>query len=262
MMKWAGICIAAVMTVFVATDFGVTQVRAADAFGDCQAKAKGQSDLRECLDGMKQRTGSELKAAYDNAMASMKSVEPAADGTEAASSLESSQVAFALYQQQHCRLLAMQAGGGETGEMVGTGCWIKMARARIDQLNSLAESDMEASQLKSVTWLAVDIGGKGVAKGVNSTFTVTEDGAVAGNAGCNRYFGKTEIRGDRIDIGPLGSTRMACVEPAASEQEMRFLSVLQNAKTFRIENDVLNMADESGKDVLRFRKAPKTANYE
>ena len=43
-----------------------------------------------------------------------------------------------------------------------------------------------------------------------------EDGQVSGKGGCNRYMGPYQRDGDRIALGPLASTMMACPEPAMS----------------------------------------------
>ncbi|MFJ7151271.1 META domain-containing protein [Streptomyces sp. NPDC100445] len=39
---------------------------------------------------------------------------------------------------------------------------------------------------------------------------VDEDGRAAGNLGCNRFSARATVHGDRITIGDLRTTRMAC----------------------------------------------------
>ena len=67
------------------------------------------------------------------------------------------------------------------------------------------------------------------------TLSVTaeiRDGQIAGFSGCNRYFGPISApRPDRLAIGPLGATLMACPEPA-SLVEARYLEALGSAKQF------------------------------
>ena len=46
-----------------------------------------------------------------------------------------------------------------------------------------------------------------------------EDGQVAGNASCNRYFGPYAIDGSSITVGPLASTQMFCGEPGVMGQK-------------------------------------------
>ncbi|MBT8508053.1 hypothetical protein AZH53_06495 [Methanomicrobiaceae archaeon CYW5] len=70
------------------------------------------------------------------------------------------------------------------------------------------------------------------------------DGQVAGSAGCNNYFGPFTVTGDRIAIGPLGSTKMMCGEPAGvMEQESAYLDALASSVAYRIEGSVLTLKD-------------------
>lgn len=41
-------------------------------------------------------------------------------------------------------------------------------------------------------------------------FTVAADGTVSGNLGCNRFNASAAVEGNRLTVGPLTSTRMAC----------------------------------------------------
>ncbi len=55
------------------------------------------------------------------------------------------------------------------------------------------------------------------------------DGQVSGSAGCNNYNGSvTSDSGQNLTVGPLVTTRMACPEPAMS-QELQYLTALQAA---------------------------------
>jgi len=75
------------------------------------------------------------------------------------------------------------------------------------------------------------------------------EGKLAGNAGCNNFFGGYEISADgSITIGPLGSTKMACPEPEMA-QEFEFLSMLQGVKRFERDGRKLALMDNSGKVV-------------
>ncbi len=51
-------------------------------------------------------------------------------------------------------------------------------------------------------------------------------GQVNGHGGCNRFFGSYELEDGALQVGRLGSTRMACPEPAMSF-EIAFLEALQ-----------------------------------
>jgi heat shock protein HslJ len=68
-----------------------------------------------------------------------------------------------------------------------------------------------------------------------TTITATfEDGQVRGSAGCNSYFGSYQVNGDKISVGQMGITEMACLEPeGVMDQELMFVGFLGDAKTFR-----------------------------
>jgi len=77
--------------------------------------------------------------------------------------------------------------------------------------------------------------------GTQLTAVFTEDGKVSGSAGCNQYNGSYTLDGDKISIGPLATTKMACEEPIMA-QEQAFLAAMQSAATVSV---------EAGKPVLR-----------
>lgn len=61
-----------------------------------------------------------------------------------------------------------------------------------------------------------------------------EEGAVAGNAGCNTFNGSYELQGELLSFGPLATTRRACADAALSEQEAAFLSALGLVQSYGI----------------------------
>ncbi len=85
--------------------------------------------------------------------------------------------------------------------------------------------------------------------GVRQTITFAKDGSVYGDSGCNRFTGTYKVKGDRIKIGPLASTMMACPEPQMSA-EMTFLTRLQAAVSYRATSRVLKVF--APKDMIRF----------
>jgi heat shock protein HslJ len=85
-----------------------------------------------------------------------------------------------------------------------------------------------------------------------------EAGEIGGSAGCNRYFGSYEIEGDKLTIGPLGSTEMYCLPDEVMEQERGFLAALSGAASYRIEGEGLEIANSEGETVLVFGVAEPT----
>ena len=65
---------------------------------------------------------------------------------------------------------------------------------------------------------------------------------VSGFTTCNRFFGSYEAAGGgRLRFSQLGSTKMACVEPVRSQQEQRFMAVLQAAERYQFAGDTLTL---------------------
>lgn len=110
--------------------------------------------------------------------------------------------------------------------------------------------------LAGTEWQLVSLGPPGseenVVAGTTPTANFGEDNRIAGNTGCNGYGGTYEVRGDTIAIGRLVSTRRACLDQNANEQERRFLAALEGANRFRLSSDRLTIYSDRGRTVLNF----------
>ncbi len=80
------------------------------------------------------------------------------------------------------------------------------------------------------------------------------DGTVSGTGGCNQYNGSYELDGDKLTVGMLAGTMMAC-EPPILDQETAYMKALQSAASFKIDGDMLGIMDASGATVLEFQAA-------
>ena len=100
--------------------------------------------------------------------------------------------------------------------------------------------------------VAQDVNGVPVAGSKPLTLRL-DGGRASGSAGCNSFTGSYEIESeDRIEFGPLATTRMAC-EPDVMEQERRYLAILAAARSFsRYGNGSLSVIAPDGRAV-RFR---------
>jgi len=83
-------------------------------------------------------------------------------------------------------------------------------------------------------WTVESIGAKPVITGSSVTIRFLEEDRVAGNASCNRFIGGYRLTGEGLSFHQLGGTMMACEGPL-SEQEARFLELLQDAYRFEID---------------------------
>lgn len=102
------------------------------------------------------------------------------------------------------------------------------------------------------SWLAEDIGGRGVIDTAQTTITFDDEGRVSGSGGCNRNFGAVTIDG-AIAFSKLGSTRMACV-PALMDQERKFFDALAATRTYRLDDPGYKLVflGEDGALLVRF----------
>ena len=97
------------------------------------------------------------------------------------------------------------------------------------------------------------------ASAVNITLSY-KDGRLTGFTGCNNYFANAasdEMPGD-ITVAGVGSTRMACSDPALSTAEQRFLELLPRVRHFSWAAGKLTLSYGQGEDwgVMFFAGSP------
>jgi heat shock protein HslJ len=114
-------------------------------------------------------------------------------------------------------------------------------------------SNQNPDRLIGTEWLALEIDGAPVQNNTESTLKFEEMSRVTGNGGCNRFFGTAMLSGETLEVGPLGTTRMACPETVMN-QEYRFLKALELARRYRVDDamDLLYLSNEQGQPILRF----------
>jgi heat shock protein HslJ len=66
---------------------------------------------------------------------------------------------------------------------------------------------------------------------------------VSGSSGCNTFHGPYEADGNKIAVGPLATTRLACISDELNKQETDYLAALELASSFK--------GTSSGIDLLR-----------
>ncbi len=108
---------------------------------------------------------------------------------------------------------------------------------------------VEKPALLGPTWLLLEAKGKAVKVPADARqpfilFQATEK-RVNGYSGCNEFFGNFELKGDRLTFGPVGMTRRFC-EGAAGDAEVAFLTVLGEARFWKIEKGMLVLLDNRG----------------
>jgi len=113
------------------------------------------------------------------------------------------------------------------------------------------ESSRDEQSLTGTSWWVEDIAGKGVVDSSHTTIEFPEDGKVAGDTGCNRYFGGIEIDATNLKAGALAGTRKMCPS-ALMDQESRFYQAMEAAVSWEVaETGLLHIRGSEGVSLLR-----------
>ncbi|MCH8112116.1 MAG: META domain-containing protein [Proteobacteria bacterium] len=107
-----------------------------------------------------------------------------------------------------------------------------------------------AAQLAGSEWRPTEIGNIEVPAGSQMFVGFGGEGKVVGHGGCNRFFGTYNLTGISIEIGALGTTRMACPEPVM-EREVRFLQALEDARQLARDGINMSLTDDAGNPLVR-----------
>jgi heat shock protein HslJ len=115
-------------------------------------------------------------------------------------------------------------------------------------------SSTSTTALAGTTWRLVSIDGRPALDDVRVTavFASAED-RVAGTAGCNQYFGRAAVSGDRLEVGALGSTKMFCTASGVMPQEDAYLAALAKATVYRVAGRTLELGPSAGAVSLAFK---------
>jgi len=150
------------------------------------------------------------------------------------------------------------------GSIVATLAVMSFAVLAQGQTSRSLSTDQRA--LTGIDWRLVSLGPVGAETGVVAGTTVTmklgEDERVSGSTGCNSYGSTYQVRGDNISFSRIVSTRRACLDQNANEQEHRFLSVIETANRFRLSSNRLTILSDRGRSVLNLvnNSAPEPDN--
>ncbi len=110
------------------------------------------------------------------------------------------------------------------------------------------------SELTAVRWQPTYIGPEPVPEDAGLWVQFEVDGSISGHAGCNTFFGSLQQTESGLEVGALGSTRMACPEPVMS-RESAFLSALQQATAFEVSGERMTSLDADRTLLVEFAAA-------
>ena len=128
------------------------------------------------------------------------------------------------------------------------------ATAEVRLSRVLAEAAIPPVGLSGTAWRLEDLAGTPVVANSEATLEFTEQGKVAGKGSCNSFFGTVTVSGETIQFGPIGATKMACLDAGISAQEGRYLKALQDAEGYTLEETTLLIYSKGMDKPLRFVK--------
>jgi heat shock protein HslJ/uncharacterized protein YecT (DUF1311 family) len=245
-------------------------LEASRAMAECRSESTAGDGLTVCLETLQQRATEALEVSLARAVAHFGGLDAITGDRRAGSALAQGQLAFELYRDLDCELVELGQGVDPAADEHRLACRIDHDRARLARLAHLlpeplpmeaatadapaaAAPDEDAAMILATTWRALAIDGEPVADGVEITLELDEAAAFAGLGGCNRYFGTAGVTAERIAFGQVGATRMACPEPAMSE-EQRYFQALEAVTGWRVEDDVLELLDDDGAVRVRLER--------
>jgi heat shock protein HslJ len=114
-----------------------------------------------------------------------------------------------------------------------------------------------SATLENATWRLTELPGQTLPAAQDRTaVTVSfEAGRVHGFSGCNQFMGSYTLEGQRLVLGAVGGTMMACPEPAMSI-ESRFLKSFSGALNVAVAGNALTLTPADGGKALQFERAP------
>jgi heat shock protein HslJ len=121
--------------------------------------------------------------------------------------------------------------------------------------NSASPASEGIAPLWGTEWQLEAIGKQAVVAQSKASLRFEQNGQVAGHGSCNRFSGAATVTGSRMSIGPLASTKMACMGPAM-DQESAYLGALEKATRFEMQGKDLLIHSSEPAQTLRFRRAP------
>jgi heat shock protein HslJ len=87
----------------------------------------------------------------------------------------------------------------------------------------------------------------GYASGGDPTLQFGDRNQVFGSGGCNRFAGSYTQNEDKVTIGPLIATQMACLDEKVMQAEQEFLHMLGAVRQAGITHGKLVLKDANGK---------------
>lgn len=111
-------------------------------------------------------------------------------------------------------------------------------------LSACYETKGDDSAFASVVWTVFEIDGAAPVNAGVPTLLFNGEGNVSGRGPCNSWGGSYDLRGDRIEITNIFSTKMACPGPIG-EEEARFFAALDAVDRIKVAEGGLTLSEGS-----------------
>ena len=120
-------------------------------------------------------------------------------------------------------------------------------------MTAWAAAPLPAQTLAASEWRPLAHGGVPLPAETELFVQFRGEGKLEGFGGCNRFFGSYRLEGERIEIAPLATTRMACDQPIM-DLEFFFLDALGQARRAQRDRVDLTLFDDAGRELLRLKQ--------
>ena len=140
---------------------------------------------------------------------------------------------------KNCKSLVLAA---MTASLLG--CAVPASQSDMPVAEPPAFLNME--MLAGDDWMAVMIDGIVAVHAPQPRLRWLDDNRISGSGGCNQFAGRSSLAFDRMTLGPLAATRMACMA-APQGQEDRFFKALELTRHARLSEGALILSDDAGK---------------
>lgn len=118
------------------------------------------------------------------------------------------------------------------------------------------ESSTAGGRLTNTQWRLASFSAAGtespVIEGATITLKFGADGRAGGSGGCNSYSGEYRERGDSLSFSKIMSTKRACLEQSANQQEQQYFAALESASKFKLSDNRLTIFYDEGRSGLNF----------
>src|SRR6266850_5577379 len=116
---------------------------------------------------------------------------------------------------------------------------------------SSAQAGLANTQWRLASFGTAD-GESPVIEGTTITIKFSADGRVGGSGGCNSYGGQYREQGDNISFSQIISTKRACSDQRANQQEGQYFAALESANKFKLSDNRLTIFYADGHGTLNF----------